>query len=119
MASVTTSSGLAYDLLQTGDGPSPKKGSKVTVHYTGWLADPQGQPGPKFDSSVDRGEKFQFHIGLGQVIKGWDEGVMSMKIGEKRRLFIPPDLGYGARGVGGVIPGGATLIFDVELFAID
>ena len=112
-----TSSGLAYEITQEGSGDSPQKGQRVTVHYTGWL-DKDGKPGAKFDSSVDRGQPFMFSIGVGQVIKGWDEGVMSMKIGEKRRLFIPAGLGYGAHGAGASIPPNADLIFDVELFKV-
>ena len=88
------------------------------MHYTGWLDD-NGVPGKKFDSSVDRGEPFKFVIGVGQVIKGWDEGVLTMKVGEKRRLIIPAALGYGARGAGNVIPPNSTLIFDVELISVD
>jgi peptidylprolyl isomerase len=99
------------------DAKSPARGQRVTVHYTGWLDD-NGKPGRKFDSSVDRGEPFTFTIGIGQVIKGWDDGVMSMKIGEKTRLTIPAHLGYGARGAGHVIPPNATLIFDVELISV-
>jgi len=111
---VTTESGLKYIEIVEGEGPSPKKGDRVKVHYTGWLLD-----GKKFDSSVDRGQPFFFSIGMGQVIPGWDEGVMSMKTGGKRRLIIPPELGYGARGAGGVIPPNATLVFDVELLGIN
>ena len=99
------------------DAQSPKVGQRVTVHYTGWLDD-NGKPGQKFDSSVDRGQAFTFTIGVGQVIKGWDEGVMEMKVGEKCRLTIPASLGYGSRGAGAVIPPNATLIFDVELLKI-
>jgi peptidylprolyl isomerase len=109
-----TASGLQYIDDQVGSGASPKKGGKVSVHYTGTLPD-----GKKFDSSHDRGKPFSFSIGVGQVIKGWDEGVMSMKVGGRRRLIIPPDLGYGARGAGGVIPPMATLHFDVELLAVE
>lgn len=119
---VKTPSGLGYKDEVVGTGAAPEKGKRVVVHYTGWLESKEkaGEPdeNKKFDSSVDRGQKFTFTIGVGQVIKGWDEGVMSMKIGGKRRLIIPADLGYGARGAGGLIPGGATLIFDVELFEV-
>jgi len=110
---VTTASGLKYEDIVEGTGASPKPGQIVTVHYTGTL-----ENGKKFDSSVDRGQPFEFKIGVGQVIKGWDEGVMTMKIGGKRKLTIPPELGYGARGAGGVIPPNATLIFDVELLGV-
>lgn len=107
----TTKSGLKYAILKPGKGAEAKAGQTVSVHYTGWLK----SDGKKFDSSVDRGQPFEFPLGAGHVIKGWDEGVQGMKIGEKRQLVIPPALGYGDRGAGGVIPGGATLIFDVEL----
>ncbi|MCL4361434.1 FKBP-type peptidyl-prolyl cis-trans isomerase [Candidatus Dependentiae bacterium] len=117
MLRVKTDSGLEYEVLQEGTGDFPKKGKPVTVHYTGWL-DNKGEPGKKFDSSIDRGEPFTFTIGVGHVIRGWDEGVMSMKVGEKRRLIIPSNLGYGARGAGGIIPPNATLIFDVELLKV-
>ena len=106
----TTASGLQYWDLVPGKGAAAVAGKPVTVHYTGWLTD-----GKKFDSSVDRGEPFVFPLGAGRVIKGWDEGVASMKVGGKRQLRIPPELGYGPRGAGGVIPPNATLIFDVEL----
>jgi ketosteroid isomerase-like protein len=110
---VTTPSGLMYVDIIEGTGASPKPGQQVTVHYTGTL-----ENGTKFDSSVDRGEPFGFQIGMGRVIKGWDEGVMTMKIGGKRKLIIPPDLGYGARGAGGRIPPNSTLIFEVELLGV-
>tara|TARA_B100001123_G_scaffold378482_1_gene446616 strand:- start:542 stop:1372 length:831 start_codon:yes stop_codon:yes gene_type:complete len=109
----TTESGLKYIDTIVGDGDSPKVGDKVVVHYTGKLDD-----GTKFDSSLDRDKPFEFTIGIGQVIKGWDEGVMSMKVGGKRTLTIPPELGYGERGAGKVIPPNATLTFDVELLEI-
>lgn len=105
-----TESGLRYAELTPGTGATPAAGQTAVVHYTGWLTD-----GTKFDSSVDRGEPFEFPLGQGMVIKGWDEGVSTMKVGGKRRLEIPADLGYGANGAGGVIPPDATLIFDVEL----
>ena len=110
---VSTPSGLQYVDEVVGTGAAPAKGNTVSVHYTGTLTD-----GSKFDSSVDRGQPFEFTIGVGQVIKGWDEGVLSMKVGGKRKLIIPPDLGYGARGAGGVIPPNATLLFDVELLGV-
>jgi peptidylprolyl isomerase len=111
---ITTNSGLQYIDTVEGTGETPQPGQKVTVHYTGTLED-----GTKFDSSRDRGQPFSFKIGVGQVIRGWDEGVGSMKVGGRRQLIIPPDLGYGARGAGGVIPPNATLIFDVELLQIN
>jgi peptidylprolyl isomerase len=115
MKKVTTESGLQYEILQEGksDGAMPKKGDMVTVHYTGTLTN-----GSKFDSSLDRGQPFSFPIGMGYVIKGWDEGVMGMKVGEKRRLTIPANLGYGPRAMGDKIPANSTLIFDVELLKI-
>ena len=112
---VTTPSGLRIIDVKPGTGPVPKAGQTVTVNYTGWLF-VDGKKGKKFDSSVDRGEPFSFTLGQGQVIKGWDEGLASMHVGGKRTLIIPPDLGYGARGAGGDIPPGATLIFEVDLF---
>ena len=111
---VTMPSGLKYQDEVVGTGPEPKAGQQVTVQYTGWL-DEGGQKGKKFDSSRDRNQPFSFPLGAGQVIKGWDLGVATMKTGGKRTLIIPPELGYGARGAGGVIPPNATLIFDVEL----
>jgi peptidylprolyl isomerase len=109
--------GLKYADDKTGDGAEATAGKKVSVHYTGWLSD-NGAKGKKFDSSVDRGKPFQFTLGAHQVIAGWDEGVARMKVGGKRTLVIPPKLGYGARGAGGVIPPNATLIFDVELLGV-
>ena len=110
---ITTDSGLQYVELEEGTGATPKRGQTVVVHYTGTLED-----GKKFDSSRDRGTPFSFKIGVGQVIQGWDEGVGSMRVGGRRQLIIPPELGYGSRGAGGVIPPNATLIFDVELLRI-
>ena len=106
-------SGLEYQEIQIGEGTEAKAGMTVDVHYTGWLLD-----GTKFDSSVDRGKPFSFHLGAGEVIRGWDEGVAGMKVGGKRKLRIPSEMGYGARGAGGVIPGNATLVFDVELLGL-
>ena len=108
-----TASGLKYVDLQEGQGDEAKAGKTVSVHYTGWL-----ENGTKFDSSLDRRQPFSFRLGAGQVIRGWDEGVAGMKVGGKRKLTIPSDLGYGARGAGGVIPPNATLIFDVELLGV-
>jgi peptidylprolyl isomerase len=110
---VTSPTGLKYTDVVVGKGASPTPGKMVKVHYTGTL-----ENGKKFDSSVDRNEPFSFLIGVGQVIKGWDEGVMTMKVGGKRKLIIPANLGYGARGAGGVIPPNATLLFDVELLEV-
>ncbi len=110
---VTTASGLKYEDLKVGEGAEAKSGDRVEVHYTGWL-----ENGTKFDSSVDRGKPFPFPLGAGRVIKGWDQGVAGMKVGGKRKLIIPPALGYGDRGAGGVIPPNATLIFEVELLKI-
>lgn len=113
-----TASGLQYEILEEStNNQQPTAGDRVTVHYTGWLEN-DGQPGTKFDSSIDREQPLVFTIGIGQVIKGWDEGLMLMKVGEKRRLVIPSNLAYGARGAGGVIPPNATLIFDVELIKV-
>ena len=113
----TLPSGIRYRDEVVGEGESPRPGQWVTVHYTGWLDD-QGKPGRKFDSSRDRGDPFQFMIGMGQVISGWDTGVSTMKVGGRRILVLPPEHGYGARGAGGVIPPNATLIFDVELLGL-
>ncbi len=117
MTMTDTPSGLKYEDTVVGTGASPANGQKCVMHYTGWLWE-NGAKGAKFDSSVDRGQPFEFPIGTGRVIKGWDEGVASMKIGGKRTLLIPPDLGYGARGAGGAIPPGATLVFEVELLGV-
>ncbi|MGQ0456966.1 MAG: FKBP-type peptidyl-prolyl cis-trans isomerase [Hyphomicrobium sp.] len=116
-AMTTTASGLQIADMTPGAGASPKTGQTCVMHYTGWLYQ-DGVKGKKFDSSVDRGQPFEFTIGVGQVIKGWDEGVATMKVGGKRTLIIPAALGYGARGAGGVIPPNATLMFDVELLGV-
>jgi FKBP-type peptidyl-prolyl cis-trans isomerase len=112
-ATTTTASGLKYEDIKQGDGDVATAGKTVSVHYTGWLTD-----GKKFDSSKDRGQPFEFPLGGGRVIKGWDEGVEGMKVGGTRKLTIPPELGYGSRGAGGVIPPGATLVFEVELLKV-
>ena len=118
MASMmTTDSGLRYEDHKIGDGATATAGQKVSVHYTGWL-DQGGEKGKKFDSSVDRGRPFDFPLGAGRVIRGWDEGVAGMKVGGKRTLYIPSKLGYGARGAGGAIPPNADLIFDVEVLKV-
>ncbi len=114
---ITTPSGLQYEDTAAGDGPAAQPGQDVQVHYTGWLWK-DDQQGAKFDSSRDRNDPFEFALGAGMVIRGWDEGVAGMKVGGRRTLLIPPQLGYGARGAGGVIPPNATLKFDVELLAI-
>jgi FKBP-type peptidyl-prolyl cis-trans isomerase FkpA len=118
MSKTTTPSGLVIAELAIGDGAEALLGKRVSVHYTGWLEYGGGR-GRKFDSSRDRNEPFDFPLGAGRVIKGWDEGVQGMKIGGTRQLTIPPDLGYGTRGAGGVIPPNATLIFEVELIGVD
>lgn len=110
-------SGLQYEDTVVGTGAAPQRGQTCSMHYTGWLWE-NGAKGAKFDSSVDRGRPFEFPLGLGRVIKGWDEGVASMQVGGKRTLLIPPHLGYGDRGAGGVIPPGATLLFEVELLGV-
>ena len=113
MTTVTTASGLQYEVILTGDGATAKAGDMVTVHYTGWLTD-----GSKFDSSKDRNEPFEFNLGGGEVIRGWDEGVQGMQVGGIRKLTIPAALGYGSRGAGRVIPPNATLVFEVELLSV-
>ena len=113
MAEITTASGLVYEDTVVGEGAEAKAGQQVIVHYTGWLTN-----GSKFDSSKDRNDPFEFSLGMCQVIGGWDEGVQGMKIGGTRKLTIPPHLGYGARGAGGVIPPNATLVFEVELLGL-
>lgn len=114
---ITTESGLKYIDHKAGTGTEATKGDTVEVHYTGWLFE-DGQKGKKFDSSLDRGTPYKFELGAGKVIRGWDEGVAGMKVGGKRELIIPPDLAYGSRGAGGVIPPNATLNFDVELLKV-
>jgi len=114
MTAKVTDSGLKYEDTVEGDGAVAEAGQNVSVHYTGWLTD-----GSKFDSSKDRNQPFQFPLGGGRVIRGWDEGVQGMKVGGTRKLTIPPQLGYGANGAGGVIPPNATLVFEVELLSID
>jgi len=118
MSQTTTASGLQYYDLTLGSGAEAVEGDYVSVHYSGWLQNPDGTEGELFDSSVERNEPFEFPLGAGHVIKGWDEGVQGMKVGGKRRLIIPSSLGYGSRGAGGVIPPDATLIFDVELLSV-
>ena len=113
MAEITTASGLVYEDTVVGEGAEAKAGDHVVVHYTGWLTN-----GSKFDSSKDRGTPFDFPLGAGHLIRGWDEGVQGMKVGGTRKLIIPADLGYGARGAGGVIPPNATLLFEVELLGV-
>jgi FKBP-type peptidyl-prolyl cis-trans isomerase FkpA len=117
MTSITTPSGLQYTDTEIGTGAAAAQGQEVSVHYTGWLFN-DGVQGTKFDSSKDRNQPFEFDLGAGMVIKGWDEGVAGMQIGGKRTLIIPAALGYGARGAGGAIPPNATLKFDVELLAV-
>ena len=112
-----TPSGLSYEDTVAGTGASPQRGQTCVMHYTGWLWI-NGAKGSKFDSSLDRGQPFEFPLGQGRVIKGWDEGVATMKVGGKRTLLIPPQLGYGDRGAAGVIPPGATLLFEVELLRV-
>ena len=119
-AMITTASGLQYEDTTPGTGAEAQAGQSVSVHYTGWLHDP-AQPdgkGRKFDSSKDRGDPFEFDLGAGMVIRGWDEGVQGMKVGGTRLLLIPAALGYGARGAGGVIPPNATLLFEVDLLGV-
>jgi peptidylprolyl isomerase len=116
---ITTDSGLKYLDTVLGSGASPARGQRCLVHYTGWLDDGRGQRGKKFDSSVDRGQPLAIPIGVGRVIKGWDEGLLTMKAGGKRTLFIPSYLAYGPRGAGGDIPPNADLIFDVELLGVE
>jgi peptidylprolyl isomerase len=116
-ATTTTATGLKITDTKIGTGAAPKQGQTMVMHYTGWIYE-NGKKGKKFDSSHDRGQPFEFNLGRGEVIAGWDEGIESMKVGGKRTLIIPPDLGYGPRGAGGVIPPNATLIFEVELLGV-
>ena len=118
---VTTDSGLTYQILKEAEkgAPSPQKGHMVSVNYTGWLQTAQGEKGKKFDSSADHGRPFRFSVGVGQVIKGWDEAVMDMKQGEKRLVIIPANLGYGSRGAGSSIPPNSILIFEIELLKVN
>ncbi|MET3134074.1 FKBP-type peptidyl-prolyl cis-trans isomerase FkpA [Oxalobacteraceae bacterium GrIS 1.11] len=118
MSIITTESGLQYIEVVVGEGAQAQAGQNVVVHYTGWLRNDDGSKGSKFDSSKDRNDPFEFPLGAGRVIQGWDEGVQGMKIGGTRQLIIPSALGYGARGAGGAIPPNATLIFDVELLSV-
>ncbi len=113
-----TDSGLRYQDLKEGKGEKPRTGQTCEMHYTGWLWE-DGKKGKKFDSSLDRSQSFEFKLGRGQVIKGWDEGVATMKIGGKRLLLLPPELAYGENGAGGVIPANATLLFEVELLGVE
>lgn len=110
---IKSASGLEYVVLAEGEGDRPTRGARIAAHYTGWLTD-----GRKFDSSKDRGKPFEFAVGTGQVIKGWDEALLDMRVGERRKLTLPPHLAYGSRGAGGVIPPNATLIFEVELVEV-
>ena len=118
MSTTVTASGLQFEEIKIGEGEEAVAGQHVTVHYTGWLQNTDGSAGNKFDSSKDRGDPFEFPLGAGHVIKGWDEGVQGMKVGGARKLIIPSSLGYGTRGAGGVIPPNATLIFEVELLGV-
>jgi FKBP-type peptidyl-prolyl cis-trans isomerase len=118
MAMIKTTSGLQYEDSAPGNGAEAKKGQTCVMHYTGWLWT-DGKKGTKFDSSLDRNEPFSFELGAGEVIRGWDEGVAGIKVGGKRTLLIPPELGYGARGAGGVIPPNATLLFEVQLLGLE
>ncbi|MDB6060157.1 MAG: FKBP-type peptidyl-prolyl cis-trans isomerase family protein [Verrucomicrobiaceae bacterium] len=115
---VVTQSGLQYEDIKVGTGKEARSGMKVTVHYTGWLKSRDGSTGKKFDSSRDRGDPFQFPLGMGQVIQGWDEGVQGMRVGGIRRLIVPSALGYGMRGAGSSIPPNATLLFEIELLGV-